>query len=68
MGRRAAQEELALAEERGAARARDEVRDQLRRVLDERRRVVRVGEHQIEVVETAALETLLEAPGQASAE
>jgi hypothetical protein len=55
-------EELTLAEERGAARARAEMRDRLRDVLDEGRRVVRLGEHQIEVVETAALDALLESP------
>src|SRR5688572_506962 len=45
-------QELALAEERGAAR----VRAQVRAVIDERRRVVRVGEQQVEVVEVAELD------------
>ena len=49
-------EELALAEERGAAR----VREQVRAAVAENRRVVRVGEQQVEVVETAALADLVE--------
>jgi tRNA A37 threonylcarbamoyladenosine synthetase subunit TsaC/SUA5/YrdC len=48
-------QELATAERRGAARVRAQVRD----LLDDRRRIVRVGEHQIEVVEVAALADLL---------
>jgi hypothetical protein len=47
-------QELAIAERRGAARVRAQVRD----LLDDRRRIVRVGEHQIEVVEVAALADL----------
>jgi len=44
-------QELALAENRGAERVRAQVRD----VLADRRRVVRLGDHQIEVVEVSAL-------------
>lgn len=47
-------QQLALAEERGATK----VRGQLRAVMDEHRRVVRVGEQQVEVVEVAELEQL----------
>jgi hypothetical protein len=47
--------ELALAEERGAAR----VREQLRAAVDEYRRVVRVSDLQVEVVEAAALDEIL---------
>ena len=48
--------ELARAEERGA----DGVRDQLRALVEEHRRVVRVRNQQVEVVETAALDEILE--------
>jgi hypothetical protein len=48
--------ELASAERRGADRVRAQVRD----VLAEARRIVRLGEHQIEVVEVAALAPLLD--------
>ena len=48
-------QEIALAEKRGA----DSVRAHLRDVLAEGRRIVRMGEHQIEVVEVAALTDLL---------
>ena len=44
-------QELAIAEHRGAERVRAQVRD----VLEDRRRVVRHGDHQIEVVEVAAI-------------
>ncbi len=47
--------ELASAERRGAARVRALLRD----LLDDRRRIVRLGEHQIEVVEVSALDELL---------
>lgn len=47
--------ELALAEERGAERMRERLRD----MLDDRRRVVRLGGSQIEVVEVAAIEDVL---------
>jgi hypothetical protein len=49
-------DELASAERRGADRVRAQVRD----VLAEARRIVRLGEHQIEVVEVAALSPLLD--------
>jgi hypothetical protein len=55
-GDEAQAEELALAEERGAAR----VRAQVRATVAEHRRVVRVGEQQVEVVETAALADLVD--------
>jgi hypothetical protein len=48
--------ELALAERRGYDRLRDQVRD----VLADRRRIVRMGEHQIEVVEVSAITDLLD--------
>ena len=48
-------EETETAEERGAER----LRARLREMLDERRRVVRLGEQQIEVVEVAAVEDVL---------
>jgi hypothetical protein len=47
--------ELEIAERRGADRVRAQVRD----VLADRRRVVRQGDHQIEVVEVSALAELL---------
>ena len=46
-----------IAEERGAER----LRAQLREMLEDRRRVVRLGEQQIEVVEVAAVEEVLAA-------
>ena len=46
-----------IAEERGAER----LRAQLREMLEDRRRVVRLGEQQIEVVEVAAVEDVLAA-------
>jgi hypothetical protein len=48
-------QEVALAEERGAARARARIRA----AVAEHRRVVRVGGQQVEVVETAALQDVL---------
>jgi hypothetical protein len=50
-------QELAIAERRGAERVRAQVRD----MLDERRRIVRMGEHQIEVVEVSAITDMLDA-------
>ena len=47
--------ETQLAEERGAER----LRARLREMLEERRRVVRLGEQQIEVVEVTAVEDVL---------
>jgi hypothetical protein len=47
--------ELVSAEARGA----EQVRDQLRQVLDVSRRIVRLGDQQIEVVEVAALTEML---------
>ena len=44
-----------IAEERGAER----LRARLREMLDDRRRIVRLGEQQIEVVEVAAVEDVL---------
>ena len=44
-----------IAEERGAER----LRAQLREMLEDRRRVVRLGEQQIEVVEVSAVEDVL---------
>ncbi len=44
-------EELVIAENRGA----EKVRAQVRAVIADRRRVVRLGDHQIEVVEVSAL-------------
>jgi hypothetical protein len=60
-------QETELAEERGAER----LRGRLREMLEERRRVVRLGEHQIEVVEVNAVEAVLgeeieDADGQSS--
>jgi hypothetical protein len=52
-------QELALAEQRGAERARAQLDAEVREMLDEHRRVVRLGDHQIEVVEVAAVERLL---------
>jgi hypothetical protein len=49
-------QELSLAEERGAAR----VREELRAAVAEHRRVVRVRDQQVEVVETAALGEILD--------
>jgi hypothetical protein len=48
-------EETGTAEEPGAER----LRARLREMLEERRRVVRVGEQQIEVVEVTAVEDVL---------
>ncbi len=48
-------DETEIAEERGAER----LRARLREMLEERRRVVRVGEQQIEVVEVTAVEDVL---------
>jgi hypothetical protein len=47
--------EAELAEERGAER----LRARLREMLEERRRVVRLGDQQIEVVEVTAIEDVL---------
>ncbi len=44
-----------IAEERGAERLRARLRD----MLDDRRRIVRLGEQQIEVVEVSAVEAVL---------
>jgi hypothetical protein len=44
-------QELAVAEHRGAERVRAQVRD----IIADRRRVVRLGESQIEVVEVSAI-------------
>jgi hypothetical protein len=44
-----------IAEERGAER----LRTRLREMLEDRRRVVRLGEQQIEVVEVSAVEDVL---------
>jgi hypothetical protein len=52
-------DEVARAEQRGA----DEVRRQLSELVKEHRRVVRQGDAQVEVVEIAALEELLESEG-----
>ncbi len=52
---RAMDQELAVAERRGAERLRARVRD----VLEDRRRVVRLGAQQIEVVEVSAITELL---------
>ncbi len=49
-------EELALAEERGA----EQLRAKLREMLNDRRRVVRLGDQQIEVVEVSAVEGALD--------
>jgi hypothetical protein len=52
-------QELAIAEHRGAERVRAQVRD----VIADRRRVVRHGDHQIEVVEVSAIaEALADEP------
>lgn len=51
---------------RAEARGADTVRAQLRELLDTQRRVVRVGEAQVEVVEALLLERLLEEPGHDS--
>ncbi len=48
-------QELAIAERRGAERVRAQVRD----VLADRRRVVRLGDAQIEVVEVSAIAEVL---------
>lgn len=53
--RESVDQELAVAERRGAERVRAQVRD----VLDDRRRVVRLGDQQIEVVEVSAITELL---------
>jgi hypothetical protein len=51
--------EAEMVEERGAER----LRARLREMLEDRRRVVRLGEQQIEVVEVAAVEDVLEETG-----
>ena len=48
--------ETEIAEERGAER----LRARLREMLEERRRVVRMGEQQIEVIEVTAIEDVLD--------
>lgn len=48
--------DLARAEQRGA----DRLRDRIRAAVAEHRRVVRVGEQQVEVVETAAIADVLD--------
>jgi hypothetical protein len=60
MSRGVSEDDLARAEQRGVERGRAEVRERLREVLDDRRRVVRAGEQQIEVVEAAVLDQLLD--------
>jgi molybdenum-dependent DNA-binding transcriptional regulator ModE len=60
MSRDISKDELARAEQRGVERGRAEVRDRLREVLDDRRRVVRAGEQHLEVVEAAVLDRLLD--------
>ena len=47
--------DMEIAEERGAER----LRARLREMLEDRRRVVRLGEQQIEVVEVSAVEDVL---------
>ena len=47
--------EAEIAEERGA----EQLRARLREMLDDRRRIVRLGEQQIEVVEVSAVEGVL---------
>ena len=47
--------DMEIAEERGAER----LRVRLREMLDDRRRIVRLGEQQIEVVEVSAVEDVL---------
>jgi hypothetical protein len=56
---RARASEVALAEQRGG----EEVRRQLRALVEEHRRVVRQGDAQVEVVEIAALRELLDRDG-----
>ena len=51
-------EELARAEKRGA----EQLRAKLREMLNDRRRVVRLGDQQIEVVEVSAVTSLLMPP------
>ena len=53
-------EELAQAEERGA----EQLRAKLREMLKDRRRVVRLGDQQIEVVEVSAVEGALDPEDQ----
>jgi len=53
-------QETEIAEERGAER----LRARLREMLEERRRVVRLGEQQIEVVEVTAVEDVLGQDGR----
>ena len=48
--------DVEIAEERGAER----LRARLRELLEDRRRVVRLGEQQIEVVEVSAVEDVLD--------
>ncbi len=60
MSRGVSEDDRARAEQRGVERGRAEVRERLREVLDDRRRVVRAGEQQIEVVEAAVLDQLLD--------
>ena len=55
-GKKVSDADLARAEERGAERVRAEVRN----MLEERRRVVRLGDQQIEVVEVSAVEGALD--------
>jgi F0F1-type ATP synthase membrane subunit b/b' len=52
------QEQIARAEARGA----EEVRAEIRRLLDDRRRIVRMGDQQIEVIEVSALDDLVSEP------
>ena len=54
--------EMELAEKRGAER----LRARLREMLDDRRRIVRLGEQQIEVVEVSAVEGVLSEGTEAS--
>ena len=55
-------DETEIAEERGAER----LRVRMREMLEERRRVVRLGEQQIEVVEVTAVEDVLGPAGDHS--
>ncbi len=55
--------ELARAEERGADRARAELKADLEDLLERRTRVVRLGDHQIEIVEVSAFNLLLDQEG-----
>ncbi len=51
--------EVALAEQRGAERVRAQVQD----ILEDCRRIVRMGDHLIEVVEVSAIAEIFEDEG-----